>query len=148
MAKVATRQLTPCSPLPRGDGAETGYQEVNIVVVMSCSPLPRGDGAETRQAGQAYAPAGPLAVPYLGAMALQPLQTVRRGGNRTPLAVPYLGAMALKLKVIILRGSETILAVPYLGAMALKPRFRRAAPFFPRTCSPLPRGDGAETLRG
>src|SRR6266487_3726006 len=116
MAKVATRQLTPCSPLPRGDGAETGYQEVNIVVVMSCSPLPRGDGAETRQAGQAYAPAGPL-------------------------AVPYLGAMALKLKVIILRGSETILAVPYLGAMALKPRFRRAAPFFPRTCSPLPRGD-------
>src|SRR6266567_4399044 len=86
-----------------------------------------------------------------------------------PLAVPYLGAMALKRQSAIsveMRqyscsplprgdGAETwarrsfsctrCLAVPYLGAMALKRTIHHCAMEPSTSCSPLPRGDGAET---
>src|SRR6266704_2208453 len=37
----------PCSPLPRGDGAETKDIARLDWTAVACSPLPRGDGAET-----------------------------------------------------------------------------------------------------
>jgi hypothetical protein len=63
--------------------------------ILSCSPLPRGDGAETMATVKRDVAAAALAVPYLGAMAL------KRHFVAVPLkihllAVPYLGAMALK----------------------------------------------------
>src|SRR6266568_946355 len=62
------------------------------------------------------------------------------------LAVPFPGAMALKRPQDTPRRTSPTLAVPFPGAMALKLCSRDEAPVtrvFP--CSPLPRGDGAET---
>src|SRR6266568_2138847 len=95
---------------------------LHLLLRYACSPLPRGDGAET----PAYH---------------------RRWLRSGELAVPFPGAMALKLHPPVLRTMHSkALAVPFPGAMALK---RDGRDYFIRAripCSPLPRGDGAETL--
>src|SRR6266702_2921022 len=135
----------------------------------TCSPLPRGDGAETGSCLYHRGWYHPLAVPFPGAMALKRLMR-RPTALDESLAVPFPGAMALKRPQDTPRRTSPTLAVPFPGAMALKPvaEMRRQSPGFSlavpfpgamalkqahqnRTeeqrepCSPLPRGDGAET---
>ncbi len=87
---------------------------------VSCSPLPRGDGAETQLLQVRISLLLVLAVPFPGAMAL------KRGaeyGDRLigTLAVPFPGAMALKHPLLVCPFlSKSELAVPFPGAMALK----------------------------
>src|SRR6266571_5332877 len=54
--------------------------------------------------------------------------------------------MALKLSSVFTCLSVTSLAVPFPGAMALKRRSNTQQSSTLATCSPLPRGDGAETI--
>src|SRR6266568_2932898 len=61
------------------------------------------------------------------------------------LAVPFHGAMALKQDTIPCAFADVELAVPFHGAMALKLYRNTDALTVVRACSPLPRGDGAET---
>ncbi len=64
------------------------------------------------------------------------------------LAVPFHGAMALKQDTIPCAFADVELAVPFHGAMALKLYRNTDALTVVRACSPLPRGDGAETACG
>src|SRR6266702_381824 len=62
------------------------------------------------------------------------------------LAVPFPGAMALKHVAEMRRQSPGFsLAVPFPGAMALKQAHQNRTEEQREPCSPLPRGDGAET---
>ncbi len=88
---------------------------------FACSPLPRGDVAET--------------------FGLDVVFEVRYG-----LAVPCHGAMSLKHAHTRPTCPRTArLAVPCHGAMSLKPKYWSSEKSPHWTCSPLPRGDVAET---
>src|SRR6266700_226494 len=111
------------SPSPGRWRCNTGLSSEVAAVWRTCSPLPRGDGAETLRSNSSIAPLPCFAVPFPGAMALKPVPHVLRTMHSKALAVPFPGAMALK---------------------------RDGRDYFIRAripCSPLPRGDGAETLR-
>src|SRR6266487_835302 len=79
-----------CSPLPRGDGAETSFNASTIKASSSCSPLPRGDGAET-SLRQVMLRLSLLAVPYLGAMALKRSPMICPSAPQTCLQSPTSG---------------------------------------------------------
>ncbi len=78
-------------------------------------------------------------------MALKPCER-QAEPHPSSLAVPFPGAMALKLSSVFTCLSVTSLAVPFPGAMALKRRSNTQQSSTLATCSPLPRGDGAETI--
>src|SRR6266568_707213 len=83
-------------------------------------------------------------LPTLSAMALK-LQSNAALVLPAQLAVHSVGAMALKRSVLHHQHIAVELAVPFHGAMALKRKTRLSHPHERHPCSPLPRGDGAET---
>src|SRR6266566_3097201 len=82
---------------------------------QTCSPLPRGDGAETRWSTATSPWMYSLAVPFHGAMALK-LGAVAGVLGCVVLAVPFHGAMALKrLDVMCKCAGRSVLQSPSTG---------------------------------
>ena len=111
----------PCSPLPRGAGAEADVVIALLSGSRTCSPLPWGAGADTPRRDLALPGHWPCSPLPWGAGADTHL-IHRNVEHAQGLAVPSLGAMPLKLCPLV--------------------RARQGR----RSCSPLPQGDGAETL--